>query len=92
MNKKLALVTLIKHSMLLPAEDKIALLKRVGDLAENDVLTLGTHLSRERQFVMENAQKIQEYADSLVDYFTLNPLTLEKDNPDMVYVGTGKAG
>lgn len=92
MNRKLALVTLIKHSLLLPAEDKIALLKRVGDLAENDVHTLGIYLAQERQFIMENAQKIQEYAGSLVDYFSQNPMNQNQDNADKVYIGTGKAG
>ena len=92
MNKRLALVTLIKHSLLLSADIKISLLKRVGDLEENDVQTLGNYLAAELQFVKDNAQKIQEYAGSLVDYFTLNPLIPTNDNPDKVYVGTGRAG
>lgn len=91
MNKRLALVTLIKHSLLLSSDVKIALLRRVGDLKENDVQMLGNYLAAELQFVKDNAQKIQEYADTLVKYFSLNPMTPKKDNPDMVYVGTGKS-
>lgn len=85
MNKRLALVPLIQASFLLSPDVKIALLKRLGEFGEEDVVTLGEYLAAERDFVVANSQKIQDYANTLIDYFGKS----EEKNPDMVYVGSG---
>ena len=91
MNKRLEIVPLIKQSFLLSADVKIRLLERVGEMSEEDIETLGGLLAEERDFVVANAPKIQEYADTLIDYFRVNPIVSQVEHPDMVYVGTGKA-
>ena len=85
MNKRLALVPLIKGSFLLSPDIKIALLKRLGELGEEEVATLGEYLAAERDFVVANSAKIQDYANTLVDYFSNNP-----EQQDKVYVGSGR--
>lgn len=89
MNKRLAIIPLIKQSFLLSTDVKIRLLERVGEMSDEDVATLGGLLAEERDFGVANAQKIQEYADTLVDYFRVNPIA-SVEPKDQVFVGTGK--
>lgn len=91
MNTRLAIIPLIKQSFLLSTDVKIQLLELLGEMSEDEVTTLGEFLAQERDFAATNAQKIQEYADTLVDYFHLNPISPTKQT-EKVYVGTGKAG
>lgn len=91
MNKRLALVSLIKQSLLLTSDVKIALLKRVGELDVGAIDLVGKYLADERNFITANAGKIQQYADTLIhdmDFSSIAPTNTD----NRVYVGTGKAG
>lgn len=90
MNKRLFIIPLIKQSFLLSADVKIRLLERVGEISDEDIETLGGLLAEERDFAVANAPKIQEYADTLIDYFRANPVGVQTEHPDMVYVGMGR--
>ncbi len=90
MNKRLEIIPLIKQSFLLSTDVKIRLLERLDEMSEEEVVTLGELLAQERDFAVANATKIQEYADTLVDYFRVNPIS-SADSTEQVYVGTGKA-
>lgn len=83
MNKKVALVTLIESSLLLTADDKLALIDRVPTLNEKQVDTIGKFLALERQVILE-------HKDELNLQFARMISELEKEAPDAVYVGSGK--
>lgn len=92
MNKRLALVSLIKQSLLLAADIKIALLKRVGELDAGTVEELGKYLADEQKFIVANAGKIQEYADTLIHDMDFSSIVHSDTDNDKIYVGIGKAG
>jgi len=86
MDKKVALVTLIENSFVLPNEVKLELLGRVEGLSDTDVEKLGTFLAAERQFVLDHEKGVR---DSVAEI--LQMLDTPKPEPgDAVYVGTGR--
>jgi hypothetical protein len=87
LNKKLALVTLIKHSMSFASEAKLALLEHVKSMTEEDVEKLGKYLLAEHTFVIENEDLILRCTKEVSETFDSSPNT-RFDNT--VYVGVGK--
>lgn len=83
MNKKVALVTLIESSLLLTADDKLALIDRVPSLNEKQVDTVGKFLALERQIILEHKDELNAQFSQMIS-------ELEKETPDAVYVGSGK--
>lgn len=87
LSKKLALVTLIKHSMSFASEAKLALLHHVKAMTEEEVDKLGKYLSAERKFIIENEELVIRCTQEVVETFD-SPTSQPSDNA--VYVGVGK--
>ena len=82
MDKKIALVELLQHSILLTAEQKLLLLDALPSFNERQIDALGKFLSMEQQFVETHSDEI--LADMKKIYEELH-LDDEK-----IYVGMGK--
>lgn len=94
MNKKIALVKLIRNSFILPNEDKLILFDRVNAMSDGDVEELGKFFAAEHEFVLENETGLRsgvgEIMESLKNW---KPKALKPEavqNQDKVYVGTGR--
>lgn len=85
MNKKIALVTLIKASIILSDEDRLVLLDLVPGLSDRQIDALGKFFVTERQFVLDHEDDVKQKLDSILT-------ELEREDHEKVYVGSGKAG
>ncbi|MEK7544311.1 MAG: hypothetical protein AAB557_05550 [Patescibacteria group bacterium] len=94
MNKKIALVKLIRNSFILPNEDKLMLLDRVNGLSDGDVEELGKFLAAEHEFVLQNETGLRadvgEIMETLKNWKPEDSKKEEVREPDKVYIGTGK--
>lgn len=82
MDKKIALVRLLRSSLLLSDAAKLAILDKVESMTSREVDELGEFLVLERKFVLDNEAFITANTTSLID-------ALEKSDKQ-VYVGSGK--
>lgn len=96
MNKKIALVKLIRNSIIIPNEDKLALLGEIEQLGDGEMEALGRFLSAEHDFIFQNETGLRvgvvEIMKTLKNW---KPKTLKPEvvqDPDKVYIGVGKAG
>lgn len=84
MNKKIALVKLIRNSFTVPNEEKLELFGKIEQMSEEDVEELGQFLAAEHNFIVQNESAIRADVGEVME-------TLRAWNPpDKVYVGTGK--
>ena len=97
MTKKVALITLIKNSILLPNETKLELLARVATMGDDEVEAFGKFLTAERQFALQNESQIKFDASQIIESFnTVAPVAALAHNemselPEhAVLVGSGK--
>lgn len=86
MDKKLALVTLIEHSIVLSDEAKLALLAKMEMMMDKDVMKLGEFLAAERAYVLENQDGIKKSVAEVMDAFA----KYTPEPKEQVFVGTGK--
>ncbi|OGG04212.1 hypothetical protein A2Z33_03600 [Candidatus Gottesmanbacteria bacterium RBG_16_52_11] len=70
MNKRVALVILIKNCFSLSNPAKIELLRTVEDMSEEQVEALGKFLAYEREFILKYQNQIIENADALLEAMT----------------------
>jgi hypothetical protein len=94
MNRKIALVKLIRNSFLVSNEDKLALLDRVAAMSDADVEELGKFLAAEHGFILENEAGLRESVGVIMEELknwkpdaSKNEAVKEQDK---VYIGTGK--
>jgi hypothetical protein len=80
MNKKKALIILIKSSLFLGPTEKLSLLEMVNTMDNEQVMALGNYLASLRKASLENKNEMMEIISDRLD---------EKQN-DKVYVGVGK--
>lgn len=86
MDKKLALVTLVEHSIVLSDEAKLALLAKMDTITDEEVEKLGAFLATERDYVLENQDGIKKsVAEVMQELASYTP-----EPKEQVYVGTGK--
>lgn len=98
MNKKVALVILIRHSILLPDDSKLALLEQIQSMNDRQVDALGKFLATEREIALGSEQEIQAHVDEFVKELEINaqkglqavPQSANLDKVDQVYIGSGK--
>ena len=94
MNKKIALVKLIRNSFILPNEYKLVLLDRVNAMSDGDVAALGRFLAEEHDFIIQNASALRadtaEIMETLKNWKTEQSQDIAVREPDKVYVGIGK--
>ncbi|MDP1722161.1 MAG: hypothetical protein Q8L37_03050 [Candidatus Gottesmanbacteria bacterium] len=94
MNKKIALVKLIRNSFILPNEDKLILLDRVNAMSGGDVEELGRFLAEEHDFILKNETGIRGNVGEIMETVkTWKPeasKTEKLSELDKVYVGVGK--
>jgi hypothetical protein len=83
MNKKIVLVDLIQASILLTAEQKLAVLDGLPSFTEKQVDALGTFLAMEQQF-------IKDHSDEILANMKAIYRDLGLEDVDQVYVGVGK--
>lgn len=84
MNKKIALVKLIRNSFIVPDENKLELLGKIEKMSEEDVEELGQFLAAEHNFVIQNETAIRTDVEDVME-------TLQNWKPsEKVYIGTGK--
>lgn len=86
MDKKLALVTLIEHSLILSDEAKLGLLAKIETMTDGEVDKLGEFLAVERDYVLQNEDGIKKsVAEVMEDLAKYTP-----EPKEQIYVGTGK--
>jgi len=85
MNKKIALVDLLQESILLTAEQKLRILDQLPMFNEKQVDALGKLLALEQRFIETHNDDIKANMNTIYETF------LQKELPEPVYVGTGKA-
>lgn len=94
MNKKIALVKLIRNSFIIPNEEKLELLGKIEGMSDQDVEEFGASLSAEHDFVMQNESAIRtdvgEIMETLKNWKPEVLKTESAKDPDKVYVGMGK--
>lgn len=84
MNKKIALVKLIRNSFIVPNEEKLELLGKIEEMSDQDVEELGQFLAAEHNFVVQNEPAIRTDVEDVMK-------TLADWKPsEKVYIGTGK--
>ncbi len=98
MNKKIALVTLIRHSLILPDATKIDLITSLPSLNDRQVEALGMFLAKEREQLLESESQIMARIDEIL--VELDKTTSRKpasggpvqaeDQIEKLYVGSGK--
>lgn len=85
MNKKIALVTLIKNSISIASEGKLALLHHVKQMTDEEVEKLGAYFRAEREFVLANTERIVGNVKTITE-----TLLSASSNSDQVYFGSAK--
>ncbi|MBI5620557.1 hypothetical protein HY949_02145 [Candidatus Gottesmanbacteria bacterium] len=86
MNKKIALVKLIRNSFIIPNEDKLVILGKIEQMKDEDVEELGKFLAEEHDFIIKHEAGLRGNVGEIME-------TLKSwKPPDKVYVGTGRAG
>lgn len=84
MNKKIALVKLIRNSFIVPNEKKLELLGKIEQMREEDVEELGQFLAVEHNFIVQNETAIRADVEDVME-------TLRDWKPsEKVYIGTGR--
>lgn len=84
MNKKIALVKLIRNSFIVPNENKLELLGKIEEMSDQDVEELGQFLAAEHNFIVGNESALRANVGDIME-------TLKDWKPsEKVYVGTGK--
>ncbi len=94
MNKKIALVKLIRNSLIVPNEDKLVLLGNIGSMKNEDVEELGKFLAEEHDFILQNETGLRANVGEIMEMVKKwNPQASSPDvvkDSDKVYVGVGK--
>lgn len=84
MNKKIALVKLIRNSFIVPNENKLELLGKIEEMSEEDVEELGQFLAIEHDFIVQSESVIRADVEDVME-------TLRDWKPsEKVYIGTGR--
>lgn len=86
MNKKIALVKLIRNSFIVPNENKLELLEKIEMMSEEDVEELGQFLAAEHNFIVQNETAIRADVEDVMETMK------DWKPPEKVYVGSGRAG
>lgn len=85
MNKKIALVKLIRNSFVVSNEEKLELLGKIEQMSDEDVEEFGAFLSSEHNFIVQNEPAIRADVEDVMKTLA------DWKPPEKVYVGTGKA-
>lgn len=96
MNKKIALVKLIRASLIVSNDDKLALLGKIETMSDEDVEKLGEFLAAEHDFIAQHEAGLRLSVGEIMEEMKRwNPgedsaRPTGADATDRVYVGTGK--
>lgn len=94
MNKKIALVKLIRNSFIVPNEAKLELVGKIERMSDQDVEELGEFLAVEHDFVVSHEDAIRADVGEIMktlEHWEPQTSKIEAANDsDKVYVGTGR--